>query len=75
MGPGQSPLGWENDVPHFDREVHFRTQEQQDLRRRRRIEEETGRYDYGSGGDILLKFVLVSGVILVGSVVPGMFAG
>ena len=62
-------------MPHFDREIHFRTQEQQDLRRRMRMEEESGRHDYGSGGDILLKFVLVSGVVLVGCAVPGMFTG
>ena len=74
MGPGQSPLGWENDVPHFDREVHFRTQEQQDLRRRRRMEE-SGGHDHDSGGDVLLKFIVVSGVVLVACALPGMFAG
>lgn len=35
MGPGQDPMGHSNDVPHFDREGHFRTGENQRRRRER----------------------------------------
>lgn len=40
MGPGQAPFRHYNDVPHFDREGHFRTHENiqsnSDKRRRKR---------------------------------------
>ena len=65
-------MGWNNDVPHFDRDGHFRTQEQQEQRRRKRIEEENGEYDRG-GGDMLLKFVVVGGVVALACGLPAMF--
>ena len=73
FGPGQDPMGWDKDVPHFDRESHFRTQEQQDHRRRRRIEETSVEYDRGSGGDVLRLFLVVGGVLSLACAVPSVF--
>ena len=65
-------MGWSNDVPHFDRDGHFRTQEQQEQRRKKRIEEGNGEYSR-SGGDVLLKFVVVGGVVALACGLPAMF--
>ena len=68
FGPGGAPAGWDNDVPHFDRDAHYRTQEHQDERRRRRLEEEAM---YGeSGGGVWVNFFLLSGVVALASSVP-----
>ena len=72
FGPGQGPLGWDNDVPHFDRKGHFRTQEQQDQRRRRRIEAENVEYDRDNG-DVLRLFLVVGGVVGLACVLPSAF--
>lgn len=61
MGPGGP--SWINDVPHFDRGRHYRTQEQQEQRRRRRMKGDS--IDVGNGGSILINFMVVSGVISV----------
>ena len=69
-GPGQAQAGW--DVPHFDREAHLRTQEQQERRwmLRRRAEGE----DAASGGaGMLIQFLLVSGVVSFALVAPSLF--
>ncbi len=60
-GLGGSQGVWSNDVPHFDREGHYRTQEHQERRRLRRIRE--GSADSHSGGTVLINFFVVSGVI------------
>ncbi|MCJ1350948.1 MAG: hypothetical protein MMC33_000930 [Icmadophila ericetorum] len=77
FGPGQSHptrMGWTNDVPHFDRDGHYRTQEQQDARRRRRMEQETGVYERDTG-DILLRFLGVGAIIMFAGAVPMMVGG
>ncbi|KAL8745591.1 MAG: hypothetical protein Q9190_002274 [Brigantiaea leucoxantha] len=71
FGSESAQANWSNDVPHFDHEGHFRTQERQDQRRRRRASEEA--IDYGGGGSIILNFVLVSGVLVTASLLPIFF--
>jgi hypothetical protein len=68
MGPGQRPFGHENDVPHFDREGHFRTHTNQEHRRQRRM----------SGIHIpteperstLANFIFVGSIISLGVFIP-----
>ena len=62
MGYGQgSGVGW-NDVRHFDREGHLWTHEQQDLRRKRRME--GGRMDGGRDSrGFVLNFALIGTVV------------
>lgn len=71
FGPSGSLDGFDHDVPHFDRQGHIRTQEQQDQRRVRRADEET--VDYVNGGSMLLNFFFVSGILAVASLAPGVF--
>ncbi|KAL8833689.1 MAG: hypothetical protein Q9170_004134 [Blastenia crenularia] len=71
FGPAGSPEGLDYDVPHFDREGHIRTQEQQDQRRGRRVGDET--VDYGHGGSILFNFIFVSGILAVTVLIPTVF--
>ncbi|KAI4154630.1 MAG: hypothetical protein L6R39_001367 [Caloplaca ligustica] len=71
FGPAGSAGGLDNDVPHFDRYGHTRTQEQQDQRRVRRAGE--GEIDYVHGGSIFLNFILVSGILAVACLVPAVF--
>ncbi|MCJ1260912.1 hypothetical protein MMC22_000776 [Lobaria immixta] len=61
IGTGSSQTDWNNDVPYFDRDGHYRTQEQQEQRRMKRIRKDS--VDYDSGGSMLINFLLVSGVI------------
>ncbi|KAI9787468.1 MAG: hypothetical protein M1835_002667 [Candelina submexicana] len=63
--------GWDNDVPHFDREGHFRTQEQQDERRRRRMAE--GEIPMQGGGSILINFIFVGGIVSLAIFIPTLF--
>ena len=70
FGPGQAQSGW--DVPHFDREAHLRTQEQQQRRwmLRRRSGEEDAVY---GGAGMLIQFLLVGSVISLALVLPSLF--
>lgn len=61
FGIGGSQTDWNSDIPHFDRDGHYRTQEQQEQRRMKRIRKDS--VDYDSGGSMLLNFVLIGGVI------------
>ncbi|KAL8731326.1 MAG: hypothetical protein Q9166_003550 [cf. Caloplaca sp. 2 TL-2023] len=72
FGPAGSPDRLDYDVSHFDRDVHIRTQEQQDQRRKRRTGGEG--LDYCSGENIVWKFVFVSGVLAAACLIPAMFA-
>lgn len=71
MGPGQHPWRDINDVPHFDREGHFRTQDsiysKQEKRRRSKTE---GYADIRPPPGMLTSFVFVGGVVLVAVFVP-----
>lgn len=71
FGPAGSPDGLDNDVPHFDRQGHIRTQEQQDQRRVRRAGEQA--IDYVYGGSIFLNFVFISGILVVACLIPVVF--
>ncbi|KAL9001191.1 MAG: hypothetical protein Q9169_000375 [Polycauliona sp. 2 TL-2023] len=71
FGPAGSPDGLDYDVLHFDRDTHFRTQEQQDQRRQRRAEG-TG-LDYSGGENMLWKFIFVSGILAAACLVPAIF--
>ena len=62
MGPGQGQAGFSNDVPHFDQEGHLRTQEQQERRRRRRMRD-GALDDYGDGGSLVVRFLLIGGIV------------
>lgn len=74
MGYGQGQAGW-NDVPHFDREGHYRTQEQEDIRRQRRMRQENGLGEFAEGGSLLAKFVLICGVVGFAVWIPGVVEG
>jgi len=63
--------GW-NDVPHFDRASHLWTQEQHERRRKRRSEE-TDVSSNGRGGDMIFNFLLVTGVVILASLTPGLY--
>jgi len=71
MGHGQMGWGHGNDVPHFDKEGHFRTHEGYEKRRRERRVGEVGTSDEGPRG-ILGQFVFVTGIIFVGVLVPSL---
>ena len=71
FGPGGAHGGWENDLPHFDRDAHYRTQEQQDERRRRRLEDDT--MSTGSSGGVWINFFLLSGVVVLAGSLPLIF--
>lgn len=68
MGPGQRPWDHGNDVPHFDKEGHFRTHDNYDRRRKRRISEDyiPERETRGT----LANFLFVGGIISLGVFVP-----
>jgi len=73
MGPGQTPLGQreENDVPHFDREAHLKTQEKHSERWQRRRGMGEGYVPTGEGPrGTLANFLFVGGIISLGVFVP-----
>ena len=65
-GFGQGQVDWS--MPHFDREAHHRTHEQQDLRRQKRLQEESVEYD--EGGSVLVKFILITVVVSFAFSIP-----
>jgi len=67
-GAAGAAMGGGNDVPHFDRDGHFRTQEQQELRRRRRLAEEGVSFE--NGGSLLFNFLFVGGIISLAIAIP-----
>ena len=72
MGTGQQPWGHDrmNDVPHFDREGHFRTHENYDKRRRERMRQGYVPTDEARG--TFANFVFVSSIISLGVFVPSL---
>lgn len=72
FGASGAQAGGSNNVPHFDRQGHFRTQEQQDLRRKRRMEEQTT-YDYAGSGSMLINFILVGTAVSLACFMPTLF--
>ncbi|MCJ1308388.1 hypothetical protein MMC25_002041 [Agyrium rufum] len=79
FSPGQrSPFGpaFGGDVPHFDRQGHFRTQEEQDLRRSRRQQMEQDALGEAAGrGGYLFGFLAVSAILGVVAMVGGAVGG
>ncbi|KZF25689.1 DnaJ-domain-containing protein [Xylona heveae TC161] len=71
FGPGGPTSGLDDDVPHFDRERHLRSQEQQEVRRRRR--EASKSHIREPGGSVLINFILVGGVLSLAIFLPGLF--
>ncbi|KAG0652420.1 hypothetical protein D0Z07_0991 [Hyphodiscus hymeniophilus] len=71
MGPGQQPWGHErNDVPHFDRDGHFRTHENYDQRRRQRINHDS--VPRGETRGMFANFLFVGGIISLGVFIPSL---
>ena len=74
FGPAGSSSGFDDDVPHFDRPSHLRTQEQQEQRRRRERAQEL---DFDQKTDntrsVLFNFIVISGIIAIGCAIPALF--
>ncbi|MCJ1279966.1 hypothetical protein MMC21_007791 [Puttea exsequens] len=68
FSPGQA--GFNNDVPHFDQAGHYRTQEQQDARRARRVRAHGLSWEDGDSTRTGGKFFVIGVVVMVGAVVP-----
>lgn len=61
-------------MPHFDRDGHFRTQEQHERRRRRRrMAAADGAVSFEGRGSMLLNFLFVGGIISLAIAVPTLF--
>ncbi|KAL8654350.1 MAG: hypothetical protein Q9226_003477 [Calogaya cf. arnoldii] len=71
FGAAGSPDGLDYDVPHFDRDIHIRTQEQQDQRRQQRAGGTAA--DYSGGENMLWKFIFVSGILAAACLLPALF--
>jgi hypothetical protein len=65
MGYGHGQ--WGNDVPHFDKEGHFRTHHGYEMRRRERM---GGNFEPREERGVLGQFLLLGGILFVGVVVP-----
>lgn len=73
MGYGQQPFGPSTDVPHFDREGHFRTHSNHEQRRRtRRMQKEVPVVDTGRG--MFGNFIFISSILTLGIALPSMIA-
>lgn len=76
MGPGQKPYGHDevNDVPHFDREGHYRTHENHSRRWQRRKGMEDRQVPAGEvPRSMLANFFFVGGILSLGIFVPTLF--
>lgn len=74
MGPGQQPWGHGNDVPHFDKQGHFRTHEgiHAERRRQQRKTSGEGRVENNKRESGLMgQFLLVTAVVGLTVWVPG----
>ena len=63
FGFGQGQAGFNNDVPHFDQEGHYRTQQSYEERARRRRQNNTSGYVPEGALDMAMRFVLVSSLV------------
>jgi hypothetical protein len=68
MGPGQRPFGHDYDVPHFDREGHFRTHTNHE--RRRQSKRSEGYVPVGSETSTLSNFIFVGTIVSLGILIP-----
>ena len=78
MGPGDDPFGHHDDVPHFDRRGHHRTQKREDERRwqrshrsRRALDDED--IEFEPQMSIGTHFVVVIGLLVVSFMVPAIY--
>lgn len=66
-----------NPVHHFNARGHFRTQNAEDVRRNARrsraMREAIREQEVGSSGDFVIRFIVVCGVLVVASALPGLF--
>lgn len=69
FSPGQGQAGFSNDVPHFDQEGHYRTQQSQQQRWISRRRDEGTEYN-NEGADVFLKFVVIGAVVGAACTVP-----
>lgn len=69
----QYPFGEQNDVRHFDREAHYRTQQLQDQRRRWRTKMERQRVPMVDGKGIARDLCLIGGMLALIVMIPSMF--
>lgn len=69
MGTGQAPFGQAPDVPHFDREQHFRVHENYGKWRQGRMPK-GDEMPTVSGGGMLTRFLFISGIISLGVFLP-----
>ena len=81
MGPGGFTSGLGDDVPHFDAQGHYKTQEQIQRERsernriRARIRRKQGAsFDDVGGGSTLFNFFVIGGVLGGIAAITGMFA-
>jgi len=70
MGPGQDPYGHKEDVPHFDRESHERTQQRGDERRARRRRAGGGEPFPDTERGVAEGFFVISGVLVAAVLLP-----
>jgi hypothetical protein len=72
MGPGQQPFGHDNinDVPHFDREGHFRTHKNHE--RRRQSKRSENYVPAGPESSTLANFIFVGSIISLGILIPSL---
>lgn len=72
MGPGDSPYGHSEDVPHFDKEGHTRTHKRQDQRRWQRAQRAMGddNVEFEPQMSISAHFLVVSAILAVTVVTP-----
>ena len=75
FGPAGSSSGLDDDVPHFDRPSHLRTQEQQEQRRMKQRPEEAGaEYKTDNASSVLFNFMLISSIVAIGCSLPAWLA-
>jgi len=69
MGHGQNPFGHTTEVPHFDREGHFRTHTNHERRQRQRRMSESF-IPLEPGPSTLSNFLFVTGIVSLGILIP-----
>lgn len=78
MGPGGDPFGHQDDVPHFDRQGHHRTQRREDERRwqrthrtRRAVDDDN--VEFEPQMSLGAHFMIVMGILATSFAVPALY--